>query len=138
MIKPKPGGLVQSWKQRARGLKADLGAVALALRHPRTPWYTKLLAFAVVAYAISPIDLIPDFVPVLGYLDDLVLFPVGIALVLKSIPPDVLNECRAGMESGTPGPSWLRLLGASAVVALWIAMAVLALGILRRLLDRPR
>jgi len=138
MIKPTPGGLVQSWKQRARALKADLGAVALALRHPRTPWYTKLLAFAVVAYAISPIDIIPDFVPVLGYLDDLVLLPVGIALVLKSIPPDVLNECRAGMESGALGPSRLRLLGASAVVALWIAMAVLALGVLRRLLDRLR
>jgi uncharacterized membrane protein YkvA (DUF1232 family) len=126
---------VQSWKERARALKSDLGAVALALRHPRTPGYAKLLGFLVVAYAVSPIALIPDIVPVLGYLDDLVLLPVGIALVLRSIPPDALDACRAGVASGVLGPDWLRVLGAGGVVALWLTMAAIALGIVRRPLE---
>ena len=87
-------GFIQVWKLRARAFKREVRAVYLAMRDPRTPWYARLLAGAVVAYAFSPIDLIPDPIPVLGYLDDLVLLPLGIALALKLIPAQVMAECR--------------------------------------------
>ena len=82
-------------KARARALKAETVARYLAARHPATPWYAKLLAALLVAYALSPIDLIPDFIPVLGYVDDLILLPLGIALAIRLLPSAVLDECRA-------------------------------------------
>ena len=78
----------------SRTLKQDTLALYLAARHPRTPWLAKLLIAGVVAYALSPIDLIPDFIPVLGYLDDLILLPLGISLAMKMLPPHLLDECR--------------------------------------------
>jgi uncharacterized membrane protein YkvA (DUF1232 family) len=75
------------WKQWARLIKRDTHALYLAARDPRVPWYAKVLAVAITAYALSPIDLIPDLIPVLGYLDDLILVPLGIALVVQMIPP---------------------------------------------------
>src|SRR5688572_2269458 len=77
-----------SLKERARTLKADVITLYFAARHRRTPWHAKLFMVAIVAYAFSPIDLIPDFVPFLGYLDELILLPIGISLALKMIPPD--------------------------------------------------
>ena len=74
---------LEAWKRRARGLKRDTYALFLAARDPCVPWYTKALALGVVGYALSPIDLIPDFIPIIGYLDDLILVPLGIALVLR-------------------------------------------------------
>src|SRR5262249_57529451 len=82
--------LLDRLKARARGLKRDTLALYLAARDPRTPWYAKLLAAAVVAYALSPLDLIPDFIPVLGYLDDLIIVPLGIPTVLRMVPAEVL------------------------------------------------
>jgi len=73
-----------------------------AVRHPGTPWYAKLFVAGIVAYAFSPIDLIPDFVPVLGYLDDLILIPMGIALAIRMVPPSVLTECRARARKSCP------------------------------------
>jgi uncharacterized membrane protein YkvA (DUF1232 family) len=108
----------KSW---ARALKRDVHAVWLAARHPRTPRGAKLLAVAVAAYALSPIDLIPDFIPVLGYLDDLVIVPLGILLVTRMVPGDVLAECRAAAEAAGRRPR--SLLGAAAIVALWLAAA---------------
>ena len=113
--------------QRARQLKAETWALALAARDPRTPWYAKLLIAGIVAYACSPIDLIPDFVPVLGYLDDLVLLPLGIAWALRLIPPAVLVECRVraqeNMLAGKP-VSWV---AGAVIVILWLGVAVLGL-----------
>lgn len=86
--------LLAELKQRARHLKAESFALYLAARDPRTPWYTKLIVAGIVAYAFSPIDLIPDFVPVLGYLDDLILIPMGIAFAVKLTPDLILAECR--------------------------------------------
>jgi len=86
--------MLESWKGRARRLKGETYALYLAYRDPRTPWYAKVFAALVVGYAFSPIDLIPDPIPVLGYLDDLLLVPLGIALALKMIPLAVLDECR--------------------------------------------
>lgn len=112
-------------RQRARRLKAETLALYLAARDPRTPWYAKLLVAGIVAYALSPIDLIPDFVPVLGYLDDLVLIPMGISLAIRLIPDAVLDACRtqanATMESGKPVS---RIAGAI-IVIIWLVLAAL-------------
>ena len=107
----------------ARALKRDVHAVWLAARHPRTPRGAKLLALAVAAYALSPIDLIPDFIPVLGYLDDLLIVPLGLLLVTRMLPADVLAECRAAAEAAGRRPR--SLAGAAAIVALWLAGAAL-------------
>src|SRR6266487_2484830 len=87
--------LLSSLKQRARRLKSETLVLWFAARHPGTPWYAKLLVAGIVAYALSPIDLIPDFVPILGYLDDLILIPLGIVLAIRMIPAPILEECRA-------------------------------------------
>ena len=122
------------WKARARALKRDTYALYLACRDPRVPWYAKALAAAVVAYALSPIDLIPDFIPVLGYLDDLVLVPLGLALVLRLIPAPVMAECRreasARLAAGSGRPhSWI---GAAVIVAVWLLLAGLAVWLVLR------
>lgn len=88
-----------SLKERARKLKADIPAVFLAMKRKETPFAAKLLAAVTVAYALSPIDLIPDFIPVLGYLDDIILLPALVALVIRIIPPHVMEACRREAES---------------------------------------
>jgi len=113
---------VKAW---ARRLKRDVHAVWLAARHPATPRTAKLLALAVAAYALSPIDLIPDFIPVLGYLDDLILVPLGILLVTRMVPPAVMAECRARAEAAAQRPRSFG--GAAVIVALWLAAAALLL-----------
>jgi uncharacterized membrane protein YkvA (DUF1232 family) len=110
-------------KAWARSLRRDAHAVWLAARDPRTPWCAKALAFAVAGYALSPIDLIPDFIPVLGYLDDLILVPVGLWLVLKMIPREVLAAHRASAEAAADRP--VSRAAATAVVGVWIAVALI-------------
>jgi uncharacterized membrane protein YkvA (DUF1232 family) len=112
-------------KQRARALKRDVVALWIAARDPRTPWYAKVAAGAVAAYALSPIDLIPDFVPVLGYLDDIVIVPLGIALAVYLIPPGLMAEYRreAMKHAGRP-----RSLAASVVIGLIWASSLCAAG----------
>jgi len=83
-----------SLKEKANQLKNETYALYLAFKDPRVPWYAKVLIAAIVSYTLSPIDLIPDFIPVIGYADDLILVPAGIYLVLKMIPEEVLEECR--------------------------------------------
>ena len=111
--------------ERAKKLKTDVPAVFLALKEKRTPWYAKVLAAVIVIYALSPIDLIPDFVPVLGYLDDIVILPALIALCIKCIPRDVLNSCRLraeGMwENGKP-KKWYYAIP---FVLIWLAVVAL-------------
>ncbi|HEY7489572.1 MAG TPA: YkvA family protein [Candidatus Tectomicrobia bacterium] len=112
-------------KKHARHLKAETFALYLAARDPRTPWYAKIIVAGIVAYAFSPIDLIPDFVPVLGYLDDLILIPMGIALAIKLIPHSVLAECRArAQETIQNGKPVSRVAGAI-IVIIWLVLAVL-------------
>src|SRR5687768_18166084 len=115
-----------NWKQRARQLKREVYALYLAYQDPRVPWYARLFAACVVGYAFSPIDLIPDPIPVLGYLDDLVLIPLGVALAIRMIPAPVLAECRekarrAVMEKPT------NRTAAAVIVALWLSLAALAI-----------
>ena len=114
-------------RKRTQHLKAETFALYLAARDPRTPWYAKLLAAGIVAYAFSPIDLIPDFVPVLGYLDDLILIPMGIALAIKLVPHQVLSECRArAQESIQNGKPVSRVAGAI-IILIWLALATLCI-----------
>jgi uncharacterized membrane protein YkvA (DUF1232 family) len=109
------------WAQR---LKRDAYAVYLAARDPMTPWYVKTLALVVAAYAFSPIDLIPDFIPVLGYLDDLILVPAGIWLVVSLIPPDAMAEYRARASEISQQPH--SKVAAIVVVTIWILTTALA------------
>ena len=119
--------LLAELKQRAHHLKAETFALYLAARDPRTPWYAKLLVAGIVAYAVSPIDLIPDFVPVLGYLDDLILIPAGIALAVKLVPDSVLTDCRAqAQEIFKNGKPVSRIAGV-VIVVIWIALAALCM-----------
>ena len=103
------------WKDRIRRLKNETLALYLALKHPRTPWYVKLFIALLVLYAVSPIDFIPDFIPVLGYLDDLVIIAGGFSLALRMVPAEVLRECReqAGSETETPSSWWAAIIIAS-------------------------
>ena len=116
--------MLEHLRSKAQALKREIHALYLAARDPRTPWYAKAVIAGVVAYALSPIDLIPDFIPVLGYLDDLVLLPVGIYFALKLIPPIVIADAResAAEINGRLPKSWL---AAAVIVVLWIAAAIM-------------
>ncbi len=124
--------MIQAWKQRARQLKLETYTVYLAYRDPRVPWYAKLLAACVVAYAFSPIDLIPDPVPILGYLDDLVLIPLGIAVVIRLIPPDVIAECRIKAQETLQGGRPVNWVAAGAIITIWLLLAALVVVLLVR------
>ena len=112
-------------KNWARSIRRDVVAIWLAARDPRVPWYAKAIAAAVAAYALSPIDLIPDFIPVLGYLDDLVIVPLGILLVIHLIPDELMAEFRREATKRIDRPA--SLAAAAAIVALWAAVAILVL-----------
>ena len=118
---------LKSIKERAQKLQSDIPAVFLALKHKGTPWYAKALAAVTVGYALSPIDLIPDFIPVLGYLDDLLLLPALVWLVVKLIPKDVFDDCRKrseGMWSDGKPKKWYYSLPIAAVWLLIILLIV--------------
>jgi uncharacterized membrane protein YkvA (DUF1232 family) len=123
---------MQRWKQWARLVRRDAHALYLAARDPRVPWYAKAVAIAVAAYALSPIDLIPDFIPVIGYLDDLVIVPLGIALVVWMIPPHVMAELRSLADAAEGQP--VSKVAATVIVTVWIvALALAAWAIVRML-----
>lgn len=116
--------MLEQWKQRARHLKREVYALYVAYHDPRVPWYARLVAALVVAYAFSPIDLIPDVVPVLGYLDDLILLPLGIALALRLIPAAVMNNSRARADAILQQGKPVHKGAAIVIVLIWIALAV--------------
>ncbi len=127
-------GILRRWKQQARRLKGEVLAVYLACRDPRVPWYAKVLAACVAGYALSPLDLIPDPVPILGYLDDLVILPLGLALVLWMIPPEVLVECREKAQKIQERPTnWVV---ACVIVVIWIITALAVVAVVVRLMKR--
>src|ERR1700712_3490364 len=111
------------WKHWARTIKRDAHAIYLAARDPRVPWYAKALAIAVAGYALSPIDLIPDFIPVIGYLDELILLPLGIWVVVALIPDEVMVEYRAKADEAGQRPT--SRAGMAAIILLWIAGALM-------------
>lgn len=124
---------MRRWKRRARELRVETYALYLACRDPRTPWHVRVLAACVVGYAFSPIDLIPDFIPVLGYLDDLVLVPLGVALVLRMIPNEVLLTSRSRaadtVSEGRP-TNWI---AASVVITVWLILTAVSVAVVVRI-----
>jgi uncharacterized membrane protein YkvA (DUF1232 family) len=116
--------MLERTKQWARVVKRDVLALYGAGRDPRVPWYAKALALCVAGYALSPIDLIPDFIPVVGYLDDVILVPLGILLVVKLIPPGIMAEHRALAAATQDRP--VSRGAAITIVFIWLACAALA------------
>ncbi len=114
-----------SWKIRAKRLKSQIHSLYLAARDPRTPWYAKALAAFIIGYALSPIDLIPDFIPVIGYLDDLIIVPAGITLLIRIMPKEVLVECRAKAQS-QPVSFRKNWLAGMIIVLIWLFLIYLA------------
>lgn len=121
-------------KERVHHLKGETFALYLAARHPGTPWYAKAFVAGVVAYAFSPIDLIPDFIPVLGYLDDLILVPLGIVIAIRMIPPAVLAECRVRAQAMMADGKPTSRTAAIVIIGIWILVAALfSLWVMERL-----
>jgi uncharacterized membrane protein YkvA (DUF1232 family) len=123
-IRAKSGG----WAERARRLRVELYALYLAARHPQTPWYAKLVIAGFVAYAVTPVDLVPDAIPILGIVDDLIFVPLAIAAAVRFVPAGVLAECRARAQERfeLKSSSWMMIVGVWALfAALGIAFAVL-------------
>ena len=127
-------GWIESWKLRLRVLKRETYVLLLACRDIRTPWYAKLMATVVVAYAFSPIDLIPDFIPVLGLLDDLVLIPLGVLLVRRLVPVQVMDECRVQAESAFEHGKPVNWTAAVVIVVVWIVSGFLCYYAIQRFL----
>ena len=125
--------IVARLKERVRPIKRDTLALYLACRDPRTPWYARALAGLVVAYALSPIDLIPDFVPVFGYLDDLIIVPGGIVLAAKLIPGPVMKDARKEAARMATRPT--SRTGAAIIAGIWLAAAALSIYLLADALD---
>ena len=115
-------GAIERWKVRARGLRVETYALLLAYKDPRVPWYAKIFAACVVGYAFSPVDLIPEFIPVLGYLDDLLLVPLGIGLAIRMIPENVMAECREKARESLGQRNPANWLAGAAVIALWLLL----------------
>jgi uncharacterized membrane protein YkvA (DUF1232 family) len=122
------------WKLRVRQLKTETYAIFLASRDPGVPWYAKALIAFVVAHTFSPIDLIPDFIPVLGYLDDLVIAPLGIALALKMIPEDIMARCREEAQAAIDREGPARWATAAVIVVVWVLMAAIAIVVVWRVI----
>ena len=114
------------WKRRARRLKAQTHTLYLAYRHPRTPWYAKVFAALIVGYVFSPIDPIPDFIPVVGLLDELMVVPIGVIIARKMIPEDIFEECREEAREVAEGEKSVSRVAAVVVVAVWMLCVVLA------------
>ena len=117
----KSTGIIKRWKEWSKRLRHKIYALYLAYGDPRVPWYAKLFGAIVIAYALSPIDLIPDFIPVLGYLDDLILLPLGIVLAIRMIPKEVMEECyeKAGNVISGSKKNWI---AGGIIIAVWIAV----------------
>ena len=119
--------ILENWKVQAKKLKRETFTLYFAYRHPEVPWYAKVLCACIVAYAFSPIDLIPDFIPVLGYLDDLLIVPFGVWLSFKMIPEAVLTECRKQAEVAMEKPTnWI---AAAVIVLFWLLLVAFGIRI---------
>jgi uncharacterized membrane protein YkvA (DUF1232 family) len=116
--------VIRILKQKAKELKTEIYALYLVYKDPRVPWYKKAFIFIIIAYAINPLDLIPDFIPVLGYLDDLIIIPLGIYLALKMIPKEILKECREKARR-EPIKMKTRWVVAAIIVFIWLVLVYL-------------
>jgi uncharacterized membrane protein YkvA (DUF1232 family) len=125
--------MIQSWRARVRVLKREAYTLVIAARDPRTPWAARLVAGLVVAYIFSPIDLIPDFIPVLGLVDDLLLVPLGLMLAVRLIPAEVMDESRSHVEELLASGRPTSRVAAATIIVIWLALAAVGLVFLARL-----
>ena len=109
---------------KVKSLKKEIGALYLAYKRRDVPWYAKIIVVLVVGYALSPIDLIPDFIPILGYLDDLILVPMGVAFAIRLIPKDIMNECREQSENIFKGGKPKNWIAAGIIILIWIGIVI--------------
>jgi len=130
------GKFIEQWKQQARQLKVEVYALYLAYRDSRVPWYARIFAACVVAYAFSPIDLIPDPIPILGYLDDLVLIPLGIKAALSMIPVEVMAESREKARELIGQDKPVNWVAAAVIIAIWLLLAAMAIVFTLRFLNK--
>jgi uncharacterized membrane protein YkvA (DUF1232 family) len=117
-------------KQRARQVKVDLIALSLAARDPRTPWYAKLIVAGCVAYALSPVDVIPDFIPVLGLVDELIFIPIALAVAIRFIPDEVLADCRR--RAGEIADRRTSRAAAAVIIGFWVLLAAIGVWLVVR------
>ena len=117
---------IQILKNKTKILKREVGALYLAYKRKDVPWYAKIFALIVVGYAMSPIDLIPDFIPVLGYLDDLILIPLGIAIAVKLIPQEVMMECREEADKLFQDKKLNSWLSGGIILGIWVIIFIFA------------
>jgi uncharacterized membrane protein YkvA (DUF1232 family) len=123
---------IEHWKQQAKQLKIEVYALYLAYRDPRVSWYARAFTACVVGYAFSPIDLIPDFIPIIGYLDDLVLIPLGIKLAISMIPPNVMAESREKAQQIISQGKPVNRIAAIIIISIWLILAALVIIFLAR------
>ena len=126
---------LETWKRRARQLSAQTYALYLAYRHPKTPWYAKVFAALIVGYVFSPIDPIPDFIPGVGLLDEMVVVPIGVWIAAKMVPRDVLEECLEKARAVAQGEKPVSRVAAVVVVTVWLLCVALAVFLAARILD---
>jgi uncharacterized membrane protein YkvA (DUF1232 family) len=124
------GQFIEQWKQQAKKLKIEIYALYLAYRDPRVPVYARIFAGCVVGYAFSPIDLIPDFIPIIGYLDDLVLIPLGIRIALSMIPENVMSESREKAQEIIRQGKPVNRVAAVIIISIWLLLAVLSIALI--------
>jgi uncharacterized membrane protein YkvA (DUF1232 family) len=117
---------VEAWKRRARQLSAQTYALYLAYRDPRTPWYAKVFAALVVGYVFSPIDPIPDWIPGVGLLDEMVVVPIGVFVAAKMVPRQVMEECQEKAREVAEGEKPVSRVAAVVIVAVWLLCVALA------------
>ena len=122
--------LIEKLKRRAKHLKIEIYAIYLAYKDPRVPWYARVFAACVVGYAFSPIDLIPDPIPILGYFDDLILIPLGVVIALKMIPEEVMTECRERSQEIMLQGKPVNRIAAIVIIAIWIIFAAIAIDLI--------
>jgi uncharacterized membrane protein YkvA (DUF1232 family) len=125
---------LEAWKRRARQLSAQTYALYLAYRHPKTPWYAKVFAALIVGYVFSPIDPIPDFIPGVGLLDEMVVVPIGVLIAAKMIPREVMEECREKAREVAEGEKPVSRAAAVVVVAVWLLCVALAVYLALRII----
>jgi uncharacterized membrane protein YkvA (DUF1232 family) len=128
-------GAIERWKRKVNLLRAETYTLYLAYRDPRVPWYAKVFAALVVGYAFSPIDLIPDFIPILGYLDDLILVPIGISIALKMIPNEVMEDCRAGAQEAFRDGRPANWAAAIVIVGIWLLLGTILIFLIMRTIN---
>jgi uncharacterized membrane protein YkvA (DUF1232 family) len=128
---------LKTWKRSARRLSAQTYALYLAYRHPGTPWYAKVFAALIVGYVFSPIDPIPDFIPGVGLLDEMVVVPIGVLVAAKMIPREVMEECREKAREVAEGEKPVSRVAAVVVVAVWLVCVALAVFLAARAFSLP-